>query len=79
MQTDSTAALRGSERSDDDEVRCMRCRRLSYISPEFRGRRLRCSRCGGVGLNVTTIRPDPGNPMRLRAEERKRMREAKQC
>jgi hypothetical protein len=44
-----------------DEVRCMDCLRLSYISPEFRERRLRCSRCGGLGLNLTTIKPDPGN------------------
>jgi len=58
-----------------DEVRCMRCSRLSYISPEFRGRRLRCSRCGGFGLNLTTINPDPGNPMRLQAEARKRRAE----
>jgi hypothetical protein len=26
-----------------DEVRCMGCLRLSYISPEFRDRRLRCA------------------------------------
>jgi len=59
-----------------DEVRCMRCSRLSYVAPEYRGRKLRCSRCGGFGLNLTTIKSDPGNPMRLMADERKRRKAA---
>jgi hypothetical protein len=28
-----------------------------------RGRRLRCTRCGAAGLNISMIEPDPGQPV----------------
>lgn len=58
-----------------DIVRCMNCLRLSYVSQEYRGKRLRCGRCGGIGLNLMTIRPDAGSTMRNRKDERRRRRQ----
>jgi hypothetical protein len=60
---------------EPDEVRCMQCLRLSYVSPQHRGRRLRCSRCGGMGLNVTAIPSDAGKPKWL-DDEREQNRKA---
>ena len=45
-----------------DLVRCMGCGRLAEVPISQRGRRLRCTRCGAAGLNISMIEPDPGQP-----------------
>jgi hypothetical protein len=49
-----------------DLVRCMGCGRLAELPISRRGRRLRCTRCGAAGLNISVIEPDPGQPERTR-------------
>jgi hypothetical protein len=58
-----TRARAAAERGCD-LVRCMGCGRLAELPISQRGRRLRCTRCGAVGLNVSAIEPDPGQPER---------------
>ena len=49
-----------------DLVRCMGCGRLVEVPISRRGRRLRCSRCGAAGLNISVIAPDTGERERTR-------------
>ncbi len=58
-----TRARAAAERGCD-LVRCMGCGRLVEVPISGRGRRLRCSRCGAAGLNISVIEPDPGPPER---------------
>jgi hypothetical protein len=60
-----TRARAAAERGCD-LVRCMGCGRLVELPTSRRGRRLRCTRCGAVGLNISVIEPDPGQPERTR-------------
>jgi hypothetical protein len=71
----AVAALSAMTDSRPDEVRCLQCGRAAFVPPEFRGKRLKCSRCGGTGLNVTTIEPDPGNERERKLKAQKAMRE----
>src|SRR5689334_22597416 len=49
-----------------DLVRCMGCGRLAELPVSRRGRRLRCTRCGAPGLNISVIEPDPGQRERTK-------------
>jgi len=60
-----TRARAAAERGCD-LVRCMGCGRLVEVPISRRGRRLRCTRCGAAGLNISVIEADPGQPERTR-------------